>query len=285
MTAPPGPVTPSQNPDGGHPAPVLLISAQRTSTATLLTGAAARRGLETAVLTGPDTVRALSGRAVHWYGGPRTADRIAGPLRLGLLEPPDDWLARLPVQLTLRSVELLTHAEAIRRPGPFFAKPPSDKSFPPGVYESGAHLPRDSHGSPVLVSDVVSFAAEYRLFLLDGALATATRYAVHGRLDPMPLADDPHAPDVHAFAARLLALAPLPRAAAVDVGRLDDGRWAVVEANMPWFAHSYAADPDAVLDVVLRAAGPYDGVPEADRRFLRPEAEGRRDSYVRPALP
>ncbi|MEU9113876.1 ATP-grasp domain-containing protein [Streptomyces sp. NPDC048483] len=254
------------------PAPVLLISAQRTSTALLLAGAAARRGLETAVLTGPDTVRALTGRAVHWYGGPHLADRITEPLHLGLLEPPDDWLALLPRQLTLRTVKLMTHAEASRLRHPFFAKPPSDKSFPPGVYTDGERLPPAAPQTPVLVSGIVSFAAEYRLFLLDGALAAATRYAVHGRLDPAPLHEDPYAPAVRAFAARLPGLAPLPGAAAVDVGLLNDGHWAVVEANMPWFAHSYAAEPDDVLDVVRRAAGPYDRVPDGDRRFLRPAA-------------
>ncbi|MFG2532362.1 ATP-grasp domain-containing protein [Streptomyces sp. NPDC048516] len=250
-------------------APVLLTPAQRTSTAGLLNGAAARRGLETVTLTGPGTLRALAGRPVHWYGGPRTADRIAGPLRLGLLDPPDDWLARLPPQLTLRRVELMTHGEASRRTGPFFVKPPSDKSFPPSVVACGAQLPPATPQTPVLVSEVASFATEYRLFLLAGTLVTATRYAVHGRLDPAPLDADPYAPDVRAFAARLSALAPLPSAAAVDVGRLDGGGWAVVEANMPYFAHCYAADPAAVLEVVLRAAGPYERVQDSDRRFLR----------------
>ncbi|MFG2139486.1 ATP-grasp domain-containing protein [Streptomyces sp. NPDC048650] len=254
------------------PGPLLLISAQRTSTALLLTEAATRRGLATAVLTGPDAVRTLTGRAVHWYGGPHLADRVAGPLRLGLLEPPDDWLARLPPSLLHRRVELMTHAEAARRrPGrAFFVKPPSDKSFPPGVHTDGKQLPPAAPRTPVLVSDVVSFAAEYRLFLLDGTLTAATRYAVHGRLDPAPLPADPLAPDVRAFAARLAEHAPLPTAATVDVGLLDDGRWAVVEANMPWFAHSYAADPDGVLEVVRRAAGPLARVADGDRRYLRP---------------
>lgn len=263
---------------GAAPGPVLLTSAQRTSTAELLVEAATRRGLETAVLTGPATVHALAGRRVHWYGGPRTADRVAGPLGLGLLEPPDDWLVRVPRQLTLRRIELMTHAEAVQRPGRFFAKPPSDKSdksFPAGVHASGERLPPAAAHTPVLVSEVVTFVAEYRLFLLDGGLATASRYAVHGRLAPAPLADDPYAPQVRAFADRLLGLAELPSAAAVDVGLLEEGRWAVVEANMPYFAHCYAADPEAVLDVVLRAAGPCERVAERDRPFLRPVAAGQ----------
>jgi len=38
---------------------------------------------------------------------------------------------------------------------------------------------------------------------------------------------------------------------------------------MAWFAHSYAADPDRVLDVVLRSAGPLVNVAEGDFGFLR----------------
>jgi hypothetical protein len=42
-----------------------------------------------------------------------------------------------------------------------------------------------------------------------------------------------------------------------------------MEANMPWFSHSYAAPADAVLNVILRSAGPHDRITPADRPFLR----------------
>ncbi|MFD0592464.1 hypothetical protein ACFQZ4_07755 [Catellatospora coxensis] len=69
----------------------------------------------------------------------------------------------------------------------------------------------------------------------------------------------------------------LPSAVVVDVGLAADAdrgeeHWAVVEANMAWFSTSYAADPDRVLDVVLRAAGPGTRVAARDRPFLRPAA-------------
>lgn len=72
----------------------------------------------------------------------------------------------------------------------------------------------------------------------------------------------------------------LPSAVAVDIGLMQDQRtavqqWAVVEANMAWFAHSYAARPDAVLDVVLRATGPRHRFTPADQPFLRPAPPGR----------
>ncbi|MFJ7905814.1 hypothetical protein [Kitasatospora sp. NPDC096204] len=53
----------------------------------------------------------------------------------------------------------------------------------------------------------------------------------------------------------------LPGAVVPDVGPTTDPydpaeHRAVAEANQPWFAHCHAADPEQVLDVVLRAAGP-----------------------------
>lgn len=256
-------------------APVLLTSAQPTGTTTLLTEAAARRGLATAVLAGPDTIGRLTGRPVHWYGGPLAAARIATPLGLALLEPEDDWLARLPEEFTRRRIELTTLAEAWTLRHPAFVKPPADKSLPPAVYPDGSRLPRTGErigpDTPVLVSEPVTFAAEYRLFLCDGEVLTGSRYARFGRLDPAPLTDA-----ATAFARRLLDAVgdTLPSAVALDVGPIADPydpaeHWAVVEANLPWFANCYAADPDRALDVVLRAAGPAADLAESDRRFVR----------------
>ncbi|MEV6977332.1 ATP-grasp domain-containing protein [Kitasatospora sp. NPDC093806] len=260
--------------------PVLLTSAQDTSTTRLLAEAAGARGLDTVVLArgvpaGADTVDRLAGRPVHWYGGPLAAARIADRLGLALLEPADDWLPGLPEEFTGRRIELTTLAEAWTLRRPAFVKPPADKSLPPAVYADGSRLPRTGErlgpDTPVLVSDPVTFGAEYRLFVLDGAVRTGSRYARFGRLDPGPVTTE-----AVAFANRLLAAVgpSLPSAVALDVGTLLDPydpaeRWAVVEANLPWFAHCYAADPGRVLDVVLRAAGPVDSLRPRDRRFVR----------------
>ncbi|MFI0959957.1 ATP-grasp domain-containing protein [Streptomyces sp. NPDC021080] len=260
--------------------PVFLTTAQETSTALLLAEAARRRGLEHVVLDGPDVVDALAGRAVHWYGGPLAADRVAARLGLALLEPADAWLAELPEEFTGRRITLTTLSQAWTASRPLFVKPPSDKQFPAAVYPDGTRLPRQGErigpDTPVLVSEVVTFAVEYRLFVLDGRIVTGSRYARFGRLDVAALEDDAHEREVRAFTDLLLRSrrGSLPGAVAVDVGLSQDPdtggeRWAVVEANMPWFAHGYAADPDRVLEVVLRAAGPRDLVAPDDRVFLR----------------
>ncbi|MGY1499111.1 ATP-grasp domain-containing protein [Streptomyces sp. QTS52] len=272
----------------GKPAPVFLTSGRRTSTTVLLAEAAAGRGMEVRSLDDAPALTGLSGsgdRAVHWYGGPLTYDhRIAGALGLGLLEPSDGWLAALPEEFTGRHVELTTLAEAWRTRRPVFAKPPSAKSFPAGVYADGSRLPRTGRpgedvgpDTPVLVSDIVTFAVEYRLFVLDGRVVTGSRYAVYGRLDPAPLDGDGRESEVLRFADQLLTVEgdSLPSAVVVDVDLVRDPdrggceQWAVVEANMPWFSHSYAARVESVLDVVLRAAGPRRLVGRRDEGFLR----------------
>ncbi len=250
--------------------PAFLLHPPRTSTAELLGQAAAWRGYEVVAHVGQ-----AEGRRTYWYGGALAADLLAGRLGLGLLEPADDWLTTVPYSLMGRSVRLMTLAEARSLTGPAFVKPPSAKidALPAAVYEDGTRLPDMLDGSTaVLVSSVVEFAAEYRMFVLDGEVAAGSRYAVYGRLDPAPL--DAQARGfarevLHATAERL------PSAVCLDVGRLVDGGWAIVEANMPWFAHCYAAEPDRVLDVVLRAAGPRTRVGVRDVPFLRRGTAGR----------
>lgn len=86
----------------------------------------------------------------------------------------------------------------------------------------------------------MTFSVEYRTFLLDGQIASGSRYAVYGQLDVAPLAGDRNEHAVRTFVDELLAVhgETLPSAAAVDVGLIQDAdtgkeRWAVVEANMP----------------------------------------------------
>ncbi|MFE7615522.1 ATP-grasp domain-containing protein [Streptomyces sp. NPDC057496] len=256
---------------------VLILAPRDSATGRRFATTAQGRGLR--ALTAhewrlPDGARDAAGQA-HLYGGPLLADRVAAELDLVALEPPADWLASLPTALTGRKVEALTLVEARRLRRPAFVKPPTDKFFPARIYPDGSRLPGPDafdDDLPVLVSDIVRFTREYRLFVMDGAVRTGSRYAVGPVLDPVPLDEDEHGPEVRAFAAELLAEAAgaLPSAAVVDVGLLDDGRWAAVEANPAWASGGYACDPERALDVVCRAAGPARDVAPADLRFARP---------------
>ncbi|GAA1372196.1 ATP-grasp domain-containing protein [Catellatospora chokoriensis] len=259
---------------------VLMLPPRVTETGLAFADAARRRGMRVETLRTWRLPEHLAGHAgAHLYAGPLFADAVGAELGVGLLEPGQDWLARLPRAWTRREVALTTLAAARALDRPAFVKPPDDKSFPARVYPSGAGLPGPevlAGDTPVLVSDVVTFQVEYRLFLGAGRVRAASRYAVDGELDLAGPAQDARCADAAAFAAGLLGpgLPELPSAVVVDVGLLADaatGRpeWAVIEANAAWASGHYAADPDRALDVVLSASRPADEIAPADRRFLR----------------
>ncbi|MFK4107520.1 ATP-grasp domain-containing protein [Streptomyces sp. NPDC002176] len=254
----------------------LALAPQYTTTSELLSTSARRRGMDVDVLT-PTAVRRTGG---HYYGGPAFAARVADDLEVALLEPSDDWLATLPRQYTGRHIAMATLGEARGLTRPAFVKPPREKSFPAAVYADGTRLPTGPELSPdvpVLISDVVTWAAEFRLHILDGEVRTGSQYTTFGRLDAEPLHGHRYEDAVREFADDLLTTCGdgLPSAVVLDVGLLTApehgaaGQWAVVEANMAWFSNCYAADPDRVLDVVLRSAGPRTRLSERDSGFCR----------------
>lgn len=263
------------------PVDFLVLPPRPDRTAKLLAEAARRRGLMVELLPSPEVpTRLRHATGGHLYGGPAFASAVAADLDLALLEPTDDWLTRLPYEYTRREITLTTLGEARWSRTPMFVKPPRDKTITAGVYADGSRLPgNDRHPATtaVLISEIVTFLVEYRLFILDATVHTASRYATNGRLDPALLDACPHRAEVLDFADSLLDTCAdsLPSAVVVDVGLASnadrgDEHWAVVEANMAWFSTSYAAIPDQVLDVVLRAAGPRHRLALHDQAFTTP---------------
>lgn len=255
----------------------LVFSPRANDTSHVLASAAHRRGLLTEHMTGwrvPEGF--LIGGPAHLYAGPLFADAVAADLGIALLEPPDDWLTRLPREAVRREIRMLTMAEAWTLRTPAFLKPPNDKSFPARLYQEGTQLPGPDavdSDTPVLASDPVRFTSEFRLHVLDGEVVTGSQYAIDGDLDIEPLAGHESEKQILAFAVEVLSevAETLPSAVVVDVGLIDE-QPAIIEANAAWASGHYAADPERVLDVVLRAAGPSAEAGERDRRFLRPPA-------------
>jgi hypothetical protein len=259
----------------------LAVTPQYSPTRELLSAAAKQRGMDVEVLPAHAGAGALGERqGGHYYGGPAFAFAAGAvdDLAVALLEPADAWLSVLPAAYTRRNIATSTLGAARRLTRPAFVKPPTDKSFPAAVYADGSRLPDESGLSPetpVQISDVVSWVAEFRLFVLDGEVRTGSQYATFGRLDAAPLEGHHHRDAALEFAGRFFAdcAHTLPSAAVVDIGLLatpENGateEWAVVEANMAWFSTCYAADPDRALDVVLRSAGPRAQVAERDHPF------------------
>ncbi|MEV5161056.1 ATP-grasp domain-containing protein [Streptomyces sp. NPDC053728] len=247
----------------------LILPPRLTDSARTLRDTARRRGLRTVQLPDHTVPGELPDGDAYLHAGPSFADAVAPALGIAPLEAPADWLSRLPPAFLRREIRAVPIREAYGLRRPVFAKSPNDKSIPALVYTDGSRLPGPDAVDPetvVLVSDVVVFEAEYRLYLLDGRVHTGSRYATSGRLDLAPLSAG-----AHAFGSELLdAVGPtLPSAIVVDVGVTDAGQWAAVEANAAWASGCYAADPERALDVVLRAAGPAAHLTERDRAYVR----------------
>ncbi|MFD3513349.1 ATP-grasp domain-containing protein [Streptomyces sp. NPDC058657] len=255
-------------PTAAHERPATFVLPPRlTASAQTMRATAQERGLATVQLATFDVPAEL--RAGHLHAGPAFADRVAPTLGIGLLEAPQDWLARLPRTWTGRDIVAMPLREAYEIRRPAFIKSPNDKQIRAMVYGDGSRLPgpdeMNAMTTVVLVSDVVEFSAEYRLYLLDGAVYTGSRYAQRGRLSLGPLSAE-----AAAFGTDLLAECgqTLPSAIVIDVGQTE-GRWVVIEANAAWASGMYTSDPPRALDVLLRAAAPADTIPTRDRPFLR----------------
>lgn len=188
---------------------------------------------------------------------------VADQLGLKVVEPPEDFLTRLPEPYVKRRVRLMTAAEARTLPGPVFLKPPNRKTFPARVYVSGSALPDMPDDDPVLVSEPVEWDAEFRFFIRNRHVCAWSPYWLSGALarnsdewivNPNMVARARNLVD------RLLAdsEAGLPVAFVLDAGVIRDVGAAVVEANQASGAGIYGCDPRDVLDV-LRAATVREG--------------------------
>jgi len=202
------------------------------------------------------------------FGEVSFCDIMAERASLGLLDPPDDWLARLPAHLLNRRVEFCRAGRLRGYDERLFFKPSNDKVFSAGVYERGSDVPTRyvDPGCPCLVSEVVAFDVEFRFHVLDGRPVRAAPYRLVG-VDEQDVV-------VQAvlFAEEVLAghAHELPSSVVLDVGRIEGRGWAVVEANQTHASGIYdGPDVDPVLDCILRSAGPAALVSEKDRRFLR----------------
>jgi hypothetical protein len=111
---------------------------------------------------------------------------------------------------------------------------------------------------PVLVSEVVEWEKEFRCFVLDRRLKTFSIYLRQGQLqrDAGFASSDEEDAELTPFVESVLADAEvgLPRTAVLDCGVIKGRGWAVVEQNAAWGAGIYGCDPEAVLEVLRRAA-------------------------------
>ena len=177
---------------------------------------------------------------------------IAGQLGLRLLQPMETWLPNLPQEYVGRRIEFTTLERCHHGLFPAFVKPPNEKSFTAQVFATPEELP-----TPVLKSEPVRWGVEIRCFCLDGEVRTASPYLRAGELCQLDgfSASESELAGATQLAERVLADSRVstPRAIVLDIGLMNEDRWAVIEANAAWGSGIYACDPDEVLNVVQHA--------------------------------
>ena len=179
----------------------------------------------------------------------------------------------MPERFVRRRVEAATFGDLDRLQGRTFVKPadPLDKWFDAGLYSDVRDIRtcgRERPSAPVLLSEPVEWSVEFRYFVLHGKAIAGSPYIAYGRSAwtgkdaAMPTAGLPVVEGVCAAMAD-----ELPPAFVIDVGRIDERGWAVVEFNPVWSAGLLNADSRAVLPALLRATRARAELSAEDRRW------------------
>lgn len=211
------------------------------------------------------------------YGEPLFAAAIAGQLSLVLLEPAFDWLANLPEKFTKRHIEFgyFDGIEDITYPA--FVKPADDKCFPARVYDSFTMIPGREYlqdDDPILISEPVKWESEFRCFVLERKCTAISIYARYGQLaktsDGSWLVSREESKGAMNFLDTLLndPGVPIPPSVVIDIGRIKDKGWAILEANPSWGAGVYGCPPGDVLKTIARACIPETQLTDADKEWI-----------------
>ncbi len=257
-----------------HSAGTLLLASMQLPSARQLAAVIQRRHWNVVALdehSNPD----IKGPRT-FYGGTDRAAEYAARFELCLIEPPLDLLARVPHELLSREVRFGTLAAMGHISGPVFAKPadPILKNFDAGVYRGVSEIrgrrPLDGQ-TQLLVSEPVEWTSEFRCFICEGSVAAWSPYLSYGRPTWKPGCAGALPPNLAAFCERLQDGIGhmLPPAYVVDIGVMEDGRWAVVEFNPAWCSGILGADVAHVLRVVERSAVYNTTATLDDRRWAR----------------
>jgi hypothetical protein len=257
--------------------PTLILTRRFTPDSNALWNAAIAAGWDVERLQSMRPPPDLAAREPVFYGETLWADAVAETLGIDVLQPTTDGLPRLPERDLKRRVRLATLAEARAFDMPMFVKAPDEKWITARVYGSGKDIEAQDVEplAPVLISEPVRFRLEFRTFVLERGVAALSPYIRDGDVARDDEGDWSAPPAqvaaCRAFADELLAdpEVALPPAVVIDVGQLDDGAWAVVEANACWASGICGCEPAAVLRVLRRASVPAGSVADADRTWVR----------------
>jgi hypothetical protein len=257
--------------------PTLVLTRRYSPDSNALWRAAIEAGWDVERLQSMRASPELAAREPVFYGETLWADAVAETLGIELIQPTAEWLPRLPERYRRRQIRLATLAEAQALDRSAFVKAPDEKWMTARVYASGVEIeaPDIASSAAVLISEPGRFRIEFRTFVVERQVAALSPYVRDGDV-ARDDAGEWSAPPEQVAAGRAFVEAlvadrevALPPAVVIDVGELDDGSWAVVEANACWASGICGCEPSAVLRVLRRATVRADGGAPADRAWLR----------------
>lgn len=251
----------------------LALFADSDHNSSRLRHACEAAGLDVVDVSAETGVAPRTGLAWRVPVGMATELHLRG-VQLALSAPTAEWFTTLPRDVTgrglasvtvaellagdvaLRDVRLVKLAEAKLRS---FSAMAVDGLEPAQDAVRRAGLPASTL---LLVADTyLDCASEYRSFCVGRKVVALSPYLVEGESWSEALTQ--HRASFHVEAGEYVAnvLSKLgndavPPACVLDVARLEDGRYALLEANTTWGAGLYGCEPAAVLQAVLAANGP-----------------------------
>lgn len=267
---------------------VLALFARNDDTRQGFRWAATRAGLTVLDLTAdPSSVTAAAGPgvAIRAPGG-LVASAMAAGATVVLAGPTPQWFVGLDPAVTGRQWQLCTPAQAriLLADAPTFVKLADSKhaAFPATRFTSVGALDRtlaavtdSEHLELLATTGWLAIDSEYRLFTVTREVVAVSPYRVQD--DPWSPLLRTHRASFHDEAARwaetFLASLPegrVPPSAVLDVARLADGRFVLLEVNQCWGAGLYGCDPVGALRAVLAANIPGESGGD-DRWRWRPD--------------
>jgi len=260
--------------------PSLICSSRYTVDSQILRRAAQQLGWETLRLDAdriPDWFEPPDREVAFFYTAPHIFD-IGKQLSRTLLGCNPDWTVNLPPALLRRDLRQTTLHVALDTIENHFVKHSVSKAFPAAIYDRIALAAATSTIHPetlVHVGEPVRWTHEYRCFVANRNVMTVSPYVYEGKIipdyDSFPAVPETEISEVWAFAESVVHRSDVdcPDAFVLDVGRIADRGWAVVECNECWASGIYACNPVAVLQTLLRGNVESDSLQSSNWDFAK----------------
>jgi hypothetical protein len=245
-----------------YPMPTLILSPRHTDASQILWRAAIAQGWDVERFPSFRIPEDFDPPDPVIYGEPLFNKLVADHLNVTLDEPAEDFLLKMPYQWTKRIIEYISAGDArLRQDGPLFIKPPHNKTFKAGVFESGAGIPPEiGDDEMVLLQEVVKWGSEYRFFISGGVPVCHSVYMYKGEYAKTPegwTEDTDETVEVMDFIVNRIMQTMLyhnpPHAYVLDVGVIEGRGPAIVEFNEICGSGIYGCPPVPVLQALKGA--------------------------------